>query len=157
MGLFDRFRKKDDSVLPSEVDEYYNSELKTRRGSSLLMALLALAVTLIVAAGLFFGVRAIYRAVNDDGPATVDTVNPENEEQKPEPIIDENNFGSGEAPGNSGLGSDNPDNTPNNATPNAEDQEQSGPPANDTPPTGDNIPSTGDSPRGLPSTGDEGL
>ncbi len=34
MGLFDRFKKKEDSVLPSDVDDYYKSELKTRRGSS---------------------------------------------------------------------------------------------------------------------------
>lgn len=67
MGLFSRFNKnRKNTVLPTEVDEYYKSEMRTRRSTSVLFALFALIVTLVVAAGLFFGGRAIYRALTDD-------------------------------------------------------------------------------------------
>jgi hypothetical protein len=45
------------------VDAYYESEDTSKSGSAILYGLFALVVTLIVAAGLFFGGRAVYRAL----------------------------------------------------------------------------------------------
>lgn len=147
MGLFDRFRKKEDSVLPSEVDDYYKSELKSRRSSSVLMAILALVVTLVVAAGLFFGVRAIYRAINDDKPSNSNAQ--ESKDNGTKPADTEN------------VAPDNPTESNNDSdastdASSSDDEENTSSSGNDTPVTGD-IPSTGDSPDALPSTGDEGL
>lgn len=148
MGLFDRFKKKEDTVLPSEVDDYYKSELKTRRGSSVLMAVLALVLTLVIAAGLFFGVRAIYRTFNKDDsakPTSPETVNQQNqgtaEEVKPEDQTNPNS--SSDANSSTTPGSSDSANQPS-----------SGSGSGTAPSTGD-IPATGDS-QALPATGDEG-
>ncbi|MBW3568788.1 hypothetical protein KY385_01535 [Candidatus Parcubacteria bacterium] len=145
MGLFDRFRKKDDSVLPSEVDEYYKTELKNRRSSSVFMALLALIITLIIAAGLFYGIRTIYRTLNkEDSNTTTQQTGKEGADQaedgKPEPT-----------PGSQGTDSNGAqDESADSPAANGEDQTRD---ENGTPPAGD-VPATGDSSESLPSTGD---
>jgi hypothetical protein len=133
MGIFDRFRKKEDSVLPSEVDEYYKSELKNRRSSSVLMAGLALLATIVIASALFFGGRAVYRAINDDEGVKTGEV------QEAPPAEQ----GAGEnAPGSGST-------TPEGQSPS---ESPTSPQAGDTP---GSVPSTGDT--ALPRTGDEGL
>jgi hypothetical protein len=152
MGLFDRFKKKDDSVLPSEVDDYYKSELKNRRSSSVFMAILALVITLVVAAGLFFGGQAIYRAVNDDNPSNPaqDTGNDQGNNSDG---FDDSIYGPLEGDSN-----ENGEGQPNEESEPSEQEDQ--PPSNngEAPSTGDEasegIPSTGDSADALPSTGD---
>lgn len=142
MGLFDRFKKKNDSVLPSEVDEYYKSELKTRRGSSVLMAILALIVTLAIAAGLFFGGRAIYRTLSNDDRSK-ESADQNNQDKQ----------GVSQPPAQTGSDDNN-----SNSSSSVDQPTQSNPaPSNTTPSSGDNIPSTGDDAPSLPRTGDEGL
>lgn len=145
MGLFDRFKKQNDSVLPSDVDEYYKSEFKDRRSSSVLMALLALAITLVVAAGLFFGSRTIYRTFNDNdsGKATEQTADKTEKKEAENKATD--------SPNNTGQSSPNNQNSAND---NETNNSQTPPSQNNSPSAGD-IPSTGDNQ--LPSTGDEGM
>lgn len=68
MGLFDRFKRDDDSVLPSEVETYYHEEKSGRRTAALMLGLVTFVITLLVGTLLFFGGRAIYRAISDDKP-----------------------------------------------------------------------------------------
>lgn len=154
MGLFDRFkRNRKKTVLPTEVDEYYKSEMRTRRGTSILFALFALVVTLAIAAGLFFGGRAIYRALSNDdntqAPVQTDNnkkVESTNQDQSSSSQSSDTsnssqsqNSGSGDTPVSSdGSGSNNGSNSSNGAD-------------SDAP---SNMPSTGDEPEVLPSTGD---
>jgi hypothetical protein len=62
MKLFGRDKNNLESV-PSEVQDYYRSERRERTGLAWLLALGTLVVTLIIAAGLFFGGRWAYRKV----------------------------------------------------------------------------------------------
>lgn len=68
MAFYDRFRNRQQSVLPKEVKQYYQSEQRQRRGAAIGLALLALVVTVAIAAALFFGGRWVYRTItgNDD-------------------------------------------------------------------------------------------
>lgn len=154
MGLFDRFKKKEDSVLPSDVDDYYKSELKTRRGSSVLMALLALVLTLVIAAGLFFGTRAIYRTFNKSDspkPTSQETGNQENQGTVEQATPDTDTKPSGSGSPNSSDGEDSGSSSSSGQPSTGTGSNQS---PNANPTTGD-IPATGDSPA-LPTTGDEG-
>lgn len=149
MGIFDRFKKEDDSVLPSEVDDYYKSELKTRRSSSVAMALLALLVTLVVAAGLFFGVRAIYRTLNkDDSSGKTSQEIKKQEEQKAVTPVDEKPSATDDSETNNTGSTDQTDSSSSTNDGSAN--------SSPTPSAGDNIPATGDNPSDLPATGDEG-
>lgn len=145
MRLLDRFRKRDDSLLPSEVDEYYKTELKNRRSSSVLMALLALIITLIIAAGVFYGVRTIYRTLNNEDSANTTTQETGKEEAKPGESKPDPTPGSQgtDADGSAGDSGDSP----------ATDGQDQSRDENDTPTAGD-VPATGDSSESLPSTGD---
>lgn len=46
--------------IPSEVEEYYQSSHKERRGIAWLLGLATLVLTLIIAAAIFFGVRFVF-------------------------------------------------------------------------------------------------
>lgn len=73
MALFSR-RKKKEEILPKEVREYYSSERRERTGIAWLLAIGTLVFTFIIAAGLFFGGRWIYRtAFNHDHTDTKQT------------------------------------------------------------------------------------
>ncbi len=62
--------------VPSEVQEYYQAERRERAGVAWLLGLGTLAVTILLAVGLFFGGRWIYRKVtNNDRPTTANTTN----------------------------------------------------------------------------------
>ncbi len=62
MALFNR-RNQEKVVLPEEVREYYQAERRERTGRAWLLALATLLVTFLIAAGLFFGGRWLYRAI----------------------------------------------------------------------------------------------
>lgn len=69
MALFRR--KKNESVMPEEVRDFYASEQRDRKGMAWLLAIVTLIVTFLIAAALFFGGRWVYRTVfdNNDDPA----------------------------------------------------------------------------------------
>lgn len=143
MAFFDRFKRKQQSVLPEEVSQYYQSQKRERTGVALMLGFVALLVTLLIGAGLFFGGRYVYRKIsNNDKPAT--TV-PATQDTKP------SDSKPNEA--NQGTASDT-DVTPPPATtptPGSSNVAPSPSPQNPQPQT----PSTGDNPA-LPRTGDEG-
>lgn len=62
-------RRKNQSSVPDEIQEYYQSERRERTGIAWLLALGTLIVTVILAVILFFGGRWIYRTVFDSGEA----------------------------------------------------------------------------------------
>ncbi len=59
---FNRRNKNIDQV-PAEVQEYYEAERRERAGIAWLLALGTLVITLVIAIGLFFGGRWVYRKV----------------------------------------------------------------------------------------------
>lgn len=135
MGIFDRFRRQrqDDSVLPAEVNQYYQSEQRERRGVALALGVITLIITLLVSTGLFFGGRYAYRKItNKDKPAVVQT-NPGSSKQGASQQGDPSSGPSGNSP---------------------DSAEAPSPPQATTP-----TPSTGDEPpaSSLPRTGDESL
>lgn len=140
MGLLDRIRKnREKSVLPDEVKQYYQSENRQRRGVAIVLAIVALLVTIAVAAALFFGGRFVYNKVTGD-----------DEKNKPaETSQNENQDDAKKLPG-----FDNP----SQEEPSGDRQDQ--PSANSAPapapaPSNPTTPALGDEP--LPRTGDEGL
>ena len=64
MALFRR--KKNESVMPEEVRDFYASEQRDRKGMAWLLAIVTLLVTFVIAALLFFGGRWVYRTVFDN-------------------------------------------------------------------------------------------
>lgn len=69
MALFNR--RKDAQVevqVPAEIQDYYQAERRERTGIAWLLALGTLVVTLLLAVGLFFGGRWIYRKATHKNP-----------------------------------------------------------------------------------------
>lgn len=79
MKLFGRKKKVD--AVPEEVREYYQAERRERTGLAWLLAAGTLVVTLILAGGIYFGGRWVYRTVTNDDKKPVATQT----EQKPAP------------------------------------------------------------------------
>lgn len=87
MALFGR-RNKDGTQptevqVPAEIQEYYQAERRERAGVAWLLALATLAVTLLVAVGLFFGGRWVYRKATHKNVATTKTSQPATTESAP--------------------------------------------------------------------------
>ncbi len=150
MALFGRFRKggKKKSILPGEVDAYYKSEAREKKSVAILLGLATLIGTLLFAALIFFGGRAIYRSFNsnDNKKDTAQTEKKDDTAQQqqgvspsePQSTNNQNNQGATNLQGSSNTGTS----TPPRIVPN---------PSN-TPALGDEPASTT-----LPRTGDEGL
>lgn len=86
MGLFDRFRNRNDSaVLPEDVDSYYRDDRSSRRSAALLLGLATFVATLLIGSTLYFGGRAVYRAISgDDGQDNVVQVEENGQKHKAE-------------------------------------------------------------------------
>ena len=138
MAIWDRFkRNKQESVLPDEVKQYYQSEKRQKRGVAIGLAALAVLVTVAIAAGLFFGGRFVYNKIKGD-----------DKKETPVSQSDTNN-----SPAQGSISEDKPTELPK-PTPKPSPQPApapSPPPASSNPTT----PASGDSP--LPRTGDEGM
>ncbi len=84
MAIFDRFKRNNnqDSVMPAEVQDYYKAERRDKAGMAWLLAVITLIATIMIAAGLFFGGRFIYRAItgNDDTSQTQTQTESESED-----------------------------------------------------------------------------
>lgn len=78
---FNRNRNQD-STLPEEVKDYYQAEKRERAGVAGLLAVGTLIVTVVLAIGLFFGGRWLYRTVFDNGDNAADTTDQSGEEQQ---------------------------------------------------------------------------
>jgi hypothetical protein len=79
MALFRR--KKNESVMPEEVRDFYASENRDRKGMAWLLAVATLVVTFLVAAALFFGGRWVYRTVFDNNKGNDTTSQEESAEE----------------------------------------------------------------------------
>lgn len=74
--------KNEDSTLPEEVQDYYQAEKRERAGVAGLLAVGTLLATVVLALGLFFGGRWLYRTVfdNNDTPETAEQRGEEQQE-----------------------------------------------------------------------------
>ena len=61
MKLSRRKDKAGSSVVPAEIQEYYNAEQRERVGLAWIIAVISLLVSLAVIFGIFFGGRYVYR------------------------------------------------------------------------------------------------
>ena len=77
MWPFNRREKVVEQEIPEEINEYYQAERRERTGVAWLLALGTLVVTLLLAVGLFFGGRWVWRKVvkNDKPAQTAQTSN----------------------------------------------------------------------------------
>lgn len=145
MAILDRFRRtKEQSVLPDEVNKYYQSDATGSRATALLLGIITLVVTLLIAGLLFFGGRTVYRHFfNKSTPAVtapaIKTAAPGSQENQgsssqttPSPDQSSSASGQSTAPAVSS--------TPSSGT--------SGSTSSTTPATGDGLPATG-SPEGM--------
>lgn len=110
MALFNRDKKKKD-VLPQEVREYYQAERRDRTGMAWLLAIATLIVTFLIAAGLFFGGRWLYRTIFDNDDKSGNTTTSQTEKTGTE------ESGQANQDGNQNDQQDS-NNTPETATPN---------------------------------------
>lgn len=127
MALFNR-RSKGGNNLPTEVQEYYQAEHRDRTGVAWLLALGTLIVTILLALGLFFGGRWVYRQVANNDEAETTTRNGQ-ETQSPQASKDQT------------------------AQPDTKTPQPSTPPAQPAPTPSTNTPSTA-RPNTQPNTGD---
>ncbi len=66
-----RRQQTETTEVPTEIKQYYTDEARDRRGASWLTGAVVFIVTVAVVLGLFYGGRALYRALtNDDQPTT---------------------------------------------------------------------------------------
>ncbi|HTE57431.1 MAG TPA: hypothetical protein VK694_01715 [Verrucomicrobiae bacterium] len=77
-------RRNNQTNVPAEIQEYYQTERRERAGVAWLLALGTLLVTVLLAVGLFFGSRWVYRKVaKNDKPNTSESADQEKQEQQP--------------------------------------------------------------------------
>lgn len=145
MWPFKRQSNQNQSDVPKEVQQYYQSERRERTGIAWLLALATLAVTVVLALVLFFGGRWLYRTFfGNNGQNSTGTTQQEQTDNSDEDIDtsilpgDGNENGNGEA--SEGSQSD---------TQNGGSNGETGPESE-----GQTTPSTGAS--DLPRTGPEG-
>ncbi len=91
-----RRKSSETDEVPPEVEEYYQSERRERVGMAWLLAFLTLFATIVIALGLFFGGRWVYRKVankdNKSGTSQTATNN------QPQPAANDNPSSSGTSP-----------------------------------------------------------
>jgi len=129
---------------PTEIKQYYTEEARDRRGATWLTGAAVFIVTVLVVLGLFYGGRALYRAITNDEPAA-----PTTEQAADQSGQNQNNGQDGQG-GNSGDQEVTPpSDTPADGNQNNESNTESG--GGETPTT---TPETGDSqPEAIPDTG----
>ncbi|HYF96668.1 MAG TPA: hypothetical protein VD947_01365 [Patescibacteria group bacterium] len=146
MSFMKKFRRRDDEE--SENLSLYNDEPTGGRLASVLFGFFALFITLLIAGALFFGGRAVYRALtggSDDNSSSQNSGS--TSDSKPSEGQDSSSTS-----------------TPSTSTPSGDSSNQ-GSLTQQNPNTGDtpapsSVPSAGDTPASdqpLPRTGDEGL
>lgn len=148
MGNTDDKGGENTQDVTEEMDSYYQTEDKSKSGSAILYGLFALVVTLIVAAGLFFGGRAVYRALTGTSGDS-ETTQQQDQDTAEDTSGSNTNATDNSSDGNQqgqtpGVSSDS-----SNDSTDSEDSQTGGRGAyEDMPSTGDNLPATG-SPTGM--------
>lgn len=151
MAFFDRFKKKRTaSVLPSEVDEYYRTEKRGRRGAAFLLGLMTLILTVLLVLGVFFIGRFFYNKVTDkDSKSNTSISSNEDKKSGQKSSDDKSSTGSASSAGSANASSGSSAGSGSTSTGSSA---SSAPASGSVPRTGDNLPGTS-----LPRTGDEGL
>jgi cytoskeletal protein RodZ len=151
VALFKRSNQNKQSVLPDEVSQYYQSQRRERTGVALMLGVVALIVTLLIGAALFFGGRFVYRQfAGNDNNKTAQTGSNGTEG------ADKNKTGEDKTPASTGTSQ------PTSPSPSSSEGQTGGSPtpapspAPTPAPTPQTTPSTGDNPT-LPHTGDPGM
>jgi hypothetical protein len=146
-----RRKKSNKSTLPNEVKDYYQAERRERVGVAWLLALATLVTTVILAIGIYYGGRWVYRKIKNDKPKNVTTNNQpkqntgsNNTNQSPQPDATNNSNGTNTSPSN-----------PQTNTPNNGNQGTSSPPntPTPTPPTPAQTPRPNPGTTSIPNTG----
>lgn len=142
MGLFNRKKAAND-----DINDYYASERRQRVGMAWLLGLATLVLTVLLALGLFYGGRWVYRTVfNDDQPTnqTQQDVSADNDSDDTNGLLD--NISIGESDENT------TDNDTSTETTDESTNTDDG--TNSQTSTSQDLPSSG--PNELPSTGPSG-
>jgi cytoskeletal protein RodZ len=132
--------KSDESTLPEEVQNYYQAEKRERRGVAGLLAVGTLLVTVVLALGLFFGGRALYRAIFDNDSGTTETAQQDDAEQQE---ADSNSQDEDTSDADQPTATPNPAPTPSSTPTPTPSTPQSQNTTSTTPNTGPNLPNTG--------------
>jgi cytoskeletal protein RodZ len=150
VSIFDRLRKKNNEENEDGDSSIYKDETKPNRLASFMFGFFALLLTLLIAGGLFFGVRAIYRAIHGNN----------NSSSTASHQTDQSNTNASDSQKNSSAtdtnGSQSGSNGENSGGAAAGSQSGGSGTPSRTPSTGDNLPNTGDN-LTLPKTGDPGM
>ena len=140
MALFRRNRQQN-SVLPDEVNQYYQSQRREKTGVVFVLGILALVATLLVGLGVFFGGRYLYQKIRgNDTPKTPGAT-----------VQIDTNANKVELPQIEGNGA--PDQGDQEVAPSPSNGNVQAPENSTTP---QQTPALGDEPTILPATGDEG-
>lgn len=143
------FRRKQNAsdTVPTEIKQYYTEEARDQRSASWLTGVFVFVVTVALVLGLFYGGRALYRAVTGDDQPAQTTEQSADQPANEQGSSSEQKQGDQEvpAPSTDGNSDTNPDQLPgssNEATP--------------TPESTDSTPQTGPSDaEEIPRTGPE--
>lgn len=141
MALFNR-SKKQPSVLPDEVSQYYQSQRRERTSVAITLGVVALVVTLLIGAALFFGGRFVYREfIQDD--KTSETAEPQSDNTQPA----QGTFEEGTTDTMNQTDTSSGTSTPGSGNADEETGATNTTPSTTTPSTGDDtLPRTGDEP-----------
>jgi hypothetical protein len=134
--------QEEESTLPEEVQNYYQAEKRERAGVAGLLAVATLLATVLIAVGLFFGGRWVYRAIfdNDDEPAVVQQDDEQSEDSSDQDEQSQDTPAS-DAPATTDRPA--PSSLPSSDTPAAQPTPPAQSTQNTTPATGDELADTG--------------
>lgn len=70
---FNRRKKQQESVVASEIQDYYQAERRERKGVAWLLAIATFVVTLLIVLALFYGGKWVYNKISGDEPEVTET------------------------------------------------------------------------------------
>ena len=73
MWPFNRNKKQQNSAVANEIQDYYQTERRERKGMAWLLAIATFLVTLFFVLAVFYGGKWIYRKVKNDEPKVAET------------------------------------------------------------------------------------
>lgn len=126
--------------VPKEVVDYYQAEQRDRRGVTWLLGFATLILTILLAFGLFYGGRWLYRTVTDDN--TNETATTQQTSSQPQP---EQPSGASEPSGNSDNKNQNQGNDSESNEPSVDESENGDQPSSSNLKDGEDLPNTGPS------------
>ncbi len=137
-------RNRDQAVVPEEIQEYYQDERRERTGVAWVLAAGTLVMTILLAAGIFFGGRWAYRKIQGNDKPDTTQVAQESTENEQAPAPDPTPSSDGAVPPNpTPTPSITPTPVPPNAPPTPSPRPNAQPNTGDVAGTTTPLPSTG--------------